>query len=272
MGPPLVDGTLIAVSRMFDDAGATREPSHSEIEFQIKRAGLSAADPAKMGPPVGKAKRVRGTLNWAIENDPAGGSLLVQYLVALLRGCGGFRDTSPNFIGLESRQNAIDAFRAEGFELTLDGELRPVLLDSLSGAKLTQALSAYVRRAKHGASDAALVTGTGKDLLEATAAHAIVEKFGSYPQSSNFPTLLGQAFIALDLATPQTPIVPGEPPQRKIERAMFEMACAVNGLRNKQGTGHGRPWLPSVSDAEAKTAIEIMGTIAEAILMRLAMK
>jgi hypothetical protein len=138
-------------------------------------------------------------------------------------------------------------------------------LDNLSGAALSAALQSYVNRAKRGVADAALVTGTGKDLLEATAAHILMERNGSYPQT-NFQGLLGQAFVAIGMATPQHPIQPGEAPQKKIERAMFDLACAVNALRNKVGTGHGRPWLPSVTDAEAKTAIEFMGAIAEWML------
>jgi len=35
-----------------------------------------------------------------------------------------------------------------------------------------------VRRAKRGAADAALVTGTGKDLLEAVAAHVLQQRYG----------------------------------------------------------------------------------------------
>ena len=105
----------------------------------------------------------------------------------------------------------------------------------------------------------------GKDLLEATAAHILTERNGSDPKT-NFQGLLGQAFVALGMTIPQHPVVPGEPPQKRIERAMFELACAVNSLRNKAGTGHGRPWLPSVSDAEAKAAIEFMGIVAEWML------
>jgi hypothetical protein len=157
-------------------------------------------------------------------------------------------------------------FSSEGYELTLDGELRPIVLDNLSGVTLTEALKKYVRRAKLGAGDAALMTGTGKDLLEATAAHILQQHYGYYSLTSNFPTLLGQAFVALGLATSQGVAIPGEPPQVRIERALYELACGVNQLRNQQGTGHGRPWLPTVSDAEARMATELMGIIAERLL------
>ncbi len=147
--------------------------------------------------------------------------------------------------------------------------LRPKVLDNLSGATLTEALEAYVRRAKKGSDDAALVTGTGKDLLEAVAAHVLQQRFGNYSTTSNFPTLLGQAFIALGLATSQDLVQPGEPPRKRTERAMYELACGINQLRNKQGTGHGRPWLPTVTESEARAAIEFMGVIAERLLAAL---
>jgi hypothetical protein len=47
---------------------------------------------------------------------------------------------------------------------------------------------------------------------------------------------------------------------------MFALACAVNAMRNKLGTGHGRPWLPNITDTEAQAAIQFMGTIAEWML------
>lgn len=264
---PLSDAIIVAVARIVDDAQSdTREPSHSDLEFQINRVQLQQGDPKAHGQLVGKAKRVRGTLSWAIEHNPAAGERLVSSLISLVRGCGGFRVDSPNYVGEQAIRDARDAFRAEGYELTSDGELRPCLLENLSGSSLTEALEAYVRRAQRGSADAALVTGTGKDLLEATAAHVIRERFGSYSSSANFPTLLGQAFVTVGLATPQDTRVTGELPQKRVERALYEVGCAVNHLRNKEGAGHGRPWLPSVSDDEARMAVELMGLVARRLL------
>jgi hypothetical protein len=59
----------------------------------------------------------------------------------------------------------------------------------------------YIRRAKRGSTDAALLIGTGKDLLEAVSVHILQQRYG-YSFTSNFPTLLGQVFVALGLATP----------------------------------------------------------------------
>jgi hypothetical protein len=226
---------------------------------------LSAGDPNAQLQRVGKEKRLRQTLSWALEHDVQGGEQLVASMIAEIRAVGGFRSSSPNYVGFDAIQDAVDVFRVEGYELTLDGELRPLVLDGLSGTALTEALEAYVRRAKRGAADAALLTGTSKDLLEATAAHVVRSRFGD-PGKANFPTLLGWAFISLDMATPTNPEMPDEPVRRKLEREMFKLACVINQLRNKEGSGHGRPWLTTVTEAEAKSAIEFMGCIAEHLL------
>jgi hypothetical protein len=264
---PLSDAIIVAVAQMVDDSQTDRrDPAHSDLTFLIGRYGLAAGDPSSQGQTVGKAKRVRSTLSWALEGAPEKGGQFVGALVAQIQGYGGFRETSANFVGKEAIQNCISAFNGEGFTLSPDGDLRPKVLDSLSGIALTDALNGYVRRAKKGAEDAALLTGTGKDLLEAIAAHIIQSRFGRYPTHSDFPTLLGQAYAALGLATPEDSVQPGEGPQKRVERAMFDLACAVNALRNKQGTGHGRPWLPTVSDSQARMAVESMGVIGERLL------
>lgn len=267
MSAPLTDAVIFAVARLVDDAQTdTREPSHSDLDFQINRVHLAPGDPKAQGQLVGKAKRVRGALSWALENNPSSGENLVESLLSFLRASGGFRPSSSNYVGGEAITNAIAAFRTEGFTLTIDGELQPQMLENLSGAALTTALESYIRRAKRGAEDAALLAGTSKDLLEATAAHILVERNGNYPKGANFEGLLGMAFVAVNLATPQHPVHPGETPQSKAERAMFNLACSVNAMRNKLGTGHGRPWLTNITDIEARAAVQFMGTIAEWLL------
>ena len=270
---PLSDRIAVGVAKLVDDAMSdTRSPSHSELQFQINRAGLQDADPNQQGNLVGKAKRVRAILTWAIEHDHTQGECFVAALVAHIQACGGFRPSSPDYCGEDAIENARSAFKSEGFDLGSDGDLRPLVLENLSGAALTDALQAYVRRAKPGIGDAALVTGTSKDLLEATAAHVLQQIYGSYSHTANFPTLLGQAFAALNLPTSQTPCQPGEPPQCRVDRALFDLACAINTLRNKQGSGHGRPWLPTVTQSESRIAIESMGIIAERMITALCAK
>lgn len=60
MPAPITDSVIIAFARLVDDAQSeTREPSHSDLEFQINRARLTAGDPKAQGQLVGKAKRIR---------------------------------------------------------------------------------------------------------------------------------------------------------------------------------------------------------------------
>ncbi len=269
--PPLTDGIMYAVARLVDDAQVgAREPSHADLKYCIDRSGIiSAVDPHQQGMSVGKEKRTRAILSWALDNDFTAGQKFVQQLISFIRSRGGFRVDSPNFVGTEPIRDLQREFLKEGFELADDGDLRPRVLDSLSGSDLTKALESYVRRAQKGSQDAALLTGTGKDLLEAVASHVLIEAGNLTALPTNFPLLLGQAFIVLDLKTSQHKAVPGEPPQNGMQRGLFQAALAVNTLRNKQGTGHGRPWLPAVSDSQANCAIHIMGLVAEMMLVRL---
>lgn len=268
---PISDSIIVAVSKLVDDAQVEpkREPTHYELEVQIKKAGLTHADPKSQGHSVGKAKRVRAALNWAIENNQPAGSTLISLIISQVRAVGGFRDTSPNFIGKEQILNAISAFNAENFSLSEDGDIRPKVLHTLKGKYLTEALQVYAQRAKRGSEDAALLSGTGKDLLEATAKHIIQTKYGDHPANSNFPTLFGQAYAALNMATPETPKTANEPAIKDYERALFHMATGINRVRNKEGTGHGKLCITALSTDESHSIIESVGVISEFLLNRL---
>lgn len=272
---PLSDTIAHAIAQLVDDSnnsGAYREPSHADIEFQIKAAGLLSHDPKQQGQIVGKAKRVRAVLYGALDGDLTGGGRFVAGLLGKLRACGAFRPSSENFVGVEAIENARAAFEAEGFVLAADGSLSAKVLESMRGPELTEALCRYAERARKGAEDAALLFGTGKDLLEATAAHVLTAINGNYSANLGFQSLLGMAFISLEMAVPELPPQPGEAPGRLMERGMFTMSLAVNRLRNKQGAGHGRPWLPTITDEEAKAAIETVGIVAAYMLAKLAKK
>ena len=267
--PPLTDPIAAALARLFADQIERRDPSHWDIGQKINQAKLSAADPGQQTEkPVGKFKRVSSTLSWAISNDMVAGQTLVDLLITLVRGSGGFRPQSPNYCGEDSVNNLVAAFDTEGWDLGLDGVLRPKVLGDMSGIELTAALRSYAERARHGALDNPLLTGTAKDFLEATAKHVLVEKTSQAPGFDNFPTVLAQAFMAIGLAVPNAPTSRPLETQR-VEVAAYELACAINGLRNKQGTGHGRPWVSTVTDHQARFAIESMGNIAFMLLAAL---
>ena len=188
---PLNDEIAVAISQVVDDALViTRKPSHADLDNIILRNKVDKGDPKLNGQNanVGKAKRVNAALNWALEYDQEAGETFVSSLLSLIRGHGGFREDSPNFVGHESIRNLQSSLKAEGIVLSSDGMVTPIVLDNLSDLELEKALMSYIRRAKKGASDAALLTGTSKDLLEAVAAHVISRIQGEYRQS-NFPTL-----------------------------------------------------------------------------------
>ena len=270
---PLNDAVAFALARIVGDAQADRrDPSHSDLQFCVDTWTLTLGDPKSQGQTVGKAKRVRSVLTWAMEHSYENGCGFVDQLVSLVRTCGGFRGESPNYVGDEAIKSLRDAMASEGFVLTSDGDLRPAALDALSGTDLTDALASYVRRAQKGVDDAALIVGTGKDLLEAVAAHVLLECWNTSNPPQSFPTALGQAFVALDLKTPADIPVSGEPPQHRLQRALYEAACAVNTLRNKQGTGHGRPWLPSVTVEEGRHATQVMGVVGDLLLRAMTKK
>lgn len=268
---PLNDEILIAISRMVDDSQVEkREPSHSQIEDQFRRSGLLGADPhQKDQKPIGKAKRVREVLSWAIENNLEAGEKLVYFLLTLVKGLGGFRDTCPNFIGKETITNLQSVFKDQGYTLSIDGTISQVILEDLSGIEAITALQSYALRAKKGVEDAALLSGTSKDLMEAVAKYIIQAKRGFYPTQGDFPTLLGQAFMELGLATSFSNKTPNEPIQCRVERAIFELACSINSLRNKQGTGHGRPNLSTIKPEEGILVIESIGIISEFMLSKI---
>lgn len=270
---PINDTVVNALARLIDDAQSeTRSPSHSDIKFHIDRAQLEKADPHKDGQRVGKAKRVRYILYWAIDNTPEKAEVFAEGIISSVKSCGGFRKGSPNYVGNEAISNLAEVLRPLGVILGSDGSISQVALNNLSGKHLTKALRTYVERAKKGIEDGALVVGTGKDLMEAVAAHVLQEIWGQYPTTANFPTLLGQAFIALGMSTPEHQTQTDEHQRVRLERAMYKTACAVNNLRNKQGTGHGRPWLPDLRDSEVSAAIEFVGILSALMLDNLEKK
>lgn len=266
---PLTDAIATAVSQLVQ---AERPPSHDQLDRLFQRVGLASADPRTQNPMVGKLKRVRGVLTHALDSNPDAGAQLVSLLIDAIRAGGGFRPTSPSFIGDGPLRDAQDAFRSEGYDLDTEGILRPSLLDNLNEADLNEALARYVRRARAGAQDAALVTGSGKDLLEAVARHVLVTRTGAYDERMGFPGTLFHAFDQKGLATPAGPVMEAiekgldDDPRRRLAQLLYLLGVAINRLRNAEGTGHGRPFAPTVSDLEAKVAVEAMAIIGEFLL------
>lgn len=248
--------------------------SHYDLDRLIAEAGLTATDPKRFSQAlVGKHKRIEGVLQAAAMNQSEAGGQLVIRLLETMQGCGDFAPTS-RLRGSAALSTAQEACRREGLRLSDDGTLMQLSLEGLSGAELTDALQVYVRRAQTGATDAALVTGTSKDLVEAVARHVLVMKVGDYQRSMDFAGTLYQAFLACDLPVPSGKALSAVQHElssdarvRMIE-CLYLLATAVNRLRNEEGTGHGRPFPANVSDEEAKVAVEAMGLVSELLLGR----
>lgn len=247
---------------------ANRPPSHDELTRLFRETKLSKADP---GQETGKVKRMRAVIDYALANDRPAGGRLVNRLIKAVRAIGGFRSDSDTYVGGDVYRNLRDAFRAKGFELDADGELRPRLLDNVPESERHDVLKVYVRRIRDGATDAALVTGTGKDLLEATA-RSVLNSTGKSYSGHDFPGTLFHAFEAASLPTPDIAAMEAFRQKlssnagERVKQVLYLLGCEINKLRNEQGTGHGRAFAATVSDQEAKTAAQAMALISELLL------
>ena len=109
-------------------------------------------------------------------------------------------------------------------------------------------------------------------VLEAAARHVLVRQGSMYDERMGFPGTLFQAFDMKGLATPTGQVLQAleegleADPRRRLEQTLYLLGVGVNKLRNAEGTGHGHPFPPCVSDLEAKLAVEAMAIISELLL------
>lgn len=244
--------------------------SHDQLTRLVEGANLTAGDPGAGS--IGKVKRARSVMQHAVAKDRAAGAKFAFRVLQQFRAAGGFRPDDPNYIGADAFGRVRDAYRASGFELDSDGELHPQLLDNVPQTEQQEVLRTYVRRVQRGATDAALVTGSGKDLLEATARH-VLDRSGKSYAGKDFPGTLFHAFEAVGLPTPTGGVIDAVNKQlsrdgtERVAQVLYLLGCAVNGLRNQQGSGHGRAFKATVTDADAKQAVEAMALISEMLLI-----
>jgi len=268
VSPPQLNRALASTIDQLVDAN--RPPSHDELTHVFRSAGILHADPARAGEKVGKVKRVRTVASWCLSHDVRAGWRLLEALVSAVRAEGGFSPHSAGFVGDEVVANLRRALQEVGFTVSDGGELIPQLLESVPEVDQNAALAQYASRLRRGALDSPLVTGTGKDLLEATARHVLVQNHGAYDARMGFPGTLFNAYAALGLCSPPGQLIQGrlldEDPAGQLEQTVFLLAVAVNRLRNAEGTGHGRPFLPSVTPRQAELASQAIALAAELLL------
>jgi len=108
-------------------------------------------------------------------------------------------------------------------------------------------------------------------LLEATAKR-VLESTGNSYAGRDFPGILFHAFTSVDLPVPSGRIInvahtsSTRNPRAAVVQALYLLGVQVNRLRNAEGTGHGRPFSPSVTDKEASVAAQAMALISELLL------
>src|SRR5712692_1457191 len=244
--------------------------SHDDLTFAFRRAELQRFDPGTRdttGSPIGKQRRVKAVLGNAADDAPEDGGRLVEYLLQRLVGAGCFRSGAQTSFSQDLVENAQGALGTAGYNLHPDGNLVPQVLEGLSGRDLTEALYIYVDRARRGSTDAPLVAGTSKDLLEAVARHVLVERASGYNEHMPFPGTLLAAFQALSIAIDDRQVVAAQKqlsadPVEQVHETLYLLGVAVNRLRNSQGTGHGRPVPASLSPRDARTVAEAIGLVA----------
>ena len=266
---PLSSPVILSFARLFEQTSSVyRKPSHNDISRVLLDIGVSDVDPRGSDSGMGKVKRIEYLLYSlsSSEDTLESAQNLFFKLMAMLHAHGGFRKDSENYVGFEAFENFRNVLKTEGVFMDEDGSILPIVLENISESEYEEALSKYIVRAKRGSMDAALLVGTGKDLLEAVSYYGVHKQMGVYEQK-NFPTLLGLAFTCLGISTSASQTNPSH--VEKMELALYELGYFINNLRNKQGTGHGRPFLPLINDHEAKVAIESMGMISEYMMSKL---
>lgn len=100
------------------------------------------------------------------------------------------------------------------------------------------------------------------------ARHVIVEKGGHYSDAMGFAGTLYQAYNLLGLALPPSDVIQtlDVDPRAAVEQSLYLAMCAVNRLRNVEGTGHGRPQPSKATKRDAGLSSQISGLVSELLL------
>lgn len=263
------DEIAFALSNLIDQ---NRAPSHDELARAIDRVGLGQGDPARQAGAdyVGKVKRVRAVFSHALDHDPVAGEKLALILIQHLKVDGAFRAGEPSYVGTGPIQALRESLRPAGYALNEEGAISRLLIEDLDSPEATDVLRSYVNRARHGEADAALVVGTGKDLVEATARHVLVRKTGAYPAGDNFPATLYQTFDRLGMRQGHELAASLDAdPRKALDQALYLLAVATSRVRNAEATGHGRPEPTALTAQDGRTVIEAMALVSATLLRAL---
>ena len=240
-------------------------PSHTVVSRVLTRTGYGDGytyDPDVQGP--NKEQRVLQALTRA-QREPVRSRDLVAELLSALRVDG------P--IGADVSSENVDrlkrALASAGWYLTEDGHLQPFgNVDLDTGGR--PALEEQVDRLRRSTTDAALLIGTAKDLLESVSKFVLEELGMPVGNKMSYDQLWHLARERLGVLPQQVdPNVPGGDAIRAIHQSTWNIADQVNKLRNLQGTGHGRTLPSGVSEDLAMLVVREAATVADYMLARL---
>lgn len=257
--PPLTQGLAFALQKLVDDAGATRAPSHDELNDAADQAGVRSGDVRGI---AGKGKRVRAMLSWALSDDPAAGARFVASLVTLVRASGGFRPESPNFCGEEPIANLRAEFAHEGWVLDAQGRLVTASLPS-GGTARTEALRGWAARLSVGHDLSPVVSAEQEDVLALAIGWVVASRLNMAPGQQPTSVAFASAYTALGLALPGTAATT---PADEIAQAAFSLGQALLRLRDPTGR---QGWHRSADDVQALWATRSMGQVAIFLLRHL---
>ena len=212
-----------------------------EIRGFFGDAGLIEVDVPADQLPGGERRalvaRFYAGVNWASPEDTERVLRAYQYVI--------------NETGAEYRDGLIRQLRSDGIDVGDDGTIRTTgsALDvgTLHSLGDREALARYEQRMQQSIeSDPELAIGSAKELLEAVCKMILAEA-GIEPSSTwSAFELFKEAARHLDLSVSDVPDDrAGADEIRRVIRGLASVVTATAELRNRYGTGHGRPSRPS---------------------------
>jgi hypothetical protein len=159
----------------------------------------------------------------------------------------------------------------EGWSLSEDGVLTPLVLANFETSNLRPAINAHIARTQRATEDPSLLLGIAKDLLETVSRYVLNELKVDLPRTNpDFDELLFFALNNLQLH-PVNVTVTDEVSKAQLEvfDGLLKAARGVNSLRNLDETGHGRFGLPKNTAITARAVVQAAGVMAQRMVTAL---
>lgn len=264
--PPISADIAVRFAQIYKYEQGTVRPTHRQLDAVFKRYGFADVapyDPAAESKP-NKEIRVRQVLE-AVRRQPRYSREIVDALLVDLRALDCFTNGS---IGDDVLTRLQAAFKAEGFELTQEGNLRTAgAVDLSTGGRA--ALDEQLARLLKAEDDPALALGAAKDLLEAVAKFVLHELGWPHDPKDDFSKVWYFARERLGLLPQQAATGPAQKQVQQILQSTWTIALKVSEMRNAHGTGHGRTLPTGVTAEIAQMVVREACSVAELVLATL---